>query len=457
MEATPLVPEVSLLLDQDKNKSIHLNTNPRINSVENKSIKSRIESNKEVPYGNQFESYNTWKAKNAQLLSAITGSSMGPETVPGNPSTRKNNSIQRDQVYNKEVHYPVEDKYVGPSPLNKPLPSASPVNKPEPEYSGGNGNFSHHPFKKIDQHQINPPSMPVFYTQSAHNCTQPNPHHQYPGIFNQTKSCFPVAPSGLLPINNGMHLPNIELNSHQHLKRQQNVYLPEQLQTAADNIPKQVIANQDCQCGHGQCGVTANNRIQYENAQSCVTTEDRRKEMQTPFGKLPSPLDIAHVNNQAIIDLYHIINLQNEQIFMLQQQVKQVLQLHFDCEKSSKQNFNCQHCPCLQKNNCGSEKVASNDVKNKTDQNPSNNNSKNTDISKRSIGVMTSSVEKTEQTSTNGARQTENHASSKVRQKKKRQINSTAPSTNDSRHPSRRDLVNADEGGRKKSIPNTTK
>lgn len=463
VEATPLVPEVSLLLDQDRNKSVQLNLYTSVNN-HNKSTNPRKEDQKDVPYGNHYESYNTWKAKNAQLLSDITGSSGGPETVSRYSSLRQNNGTQKDHLHNKDVHQ--SDEFNSNGPINKQLPCANQIsNKPELECTSRNGNLVHHPMQKIDQLPVN---SSICYTQTAINHSQPyevmHPYHQYPSSFNQTKSCFQAASNRHFN-KDMMQFPNMHFNARNDHKRQQNVYFSKQLQTTPDNNINQTNSNQgQCPCENDQCRGTSNNRVEYINSQPCELKEERCKDVKTPYEKLISPLDIAHVNNQAIIDLYHIINLQNEQIFMLQQQVKQVLKLHLHCEQSSKPDFNCQNCPCMQKKNSAFDKSSgedthkhNDDVKSKADKTSSNNVSENIEKSKRSIGVMTSSVEKTDVSNKNVEEQHENHSLSKERQKKKLHTKPIAQPFHHQRYLNHRTLGNTEERSRKTVSQRTVK
>lgn len=399
MPVKPLVPEVSLLFDQDKSRSFHVTSTPE----ENKQ-KGKEEYKLEIPHSifpqNQLESYNSWKAKNAQALHTITGSLNRPETKK-QTSGKKMSSDLRNKCTNPNVAFSRADSVISPPVYRHQVPKSmytDQVRVGVNSQSQGSDGYAHRQMGRPSFNQCNDvvennPSYrpyPQNDTDLQYRGGQISPqmkHFQNAHYIPEknTQTALPLAPHDPYSAKNPYVIANIHA-THEPARKlhERDIHEAKSCQTIQGY----------CECRHESNKAAFKNRKESD----CGREEDRAH-IQCKDLKVVSPLDIAQINNQTVMELYKIINVQNEQILMLQQQVKQVLQIHLDCDrKVVNEKPLCHSCSCEQrpnrnfKNDSNKHDCNCNEPENKVQHKASCSTSASNKTPKRSVGIMTALV-----------------------------------------------------------------
>lgn len=396
MSVKPLVPEVSLLFDQDKSRSFYITSSPEVNKQESNS-EYKLENGHSIYPNNQLESYNSWKAKNATVLYTLTGSLNKSDTKKQRAESKMSSDLRNKHTYPNEV-------FSGADAI-----TSSPVHR-------------HHVPKTIYTDQIRAGVSNCQSQESAgfthrqigiqrHNTLENNPlYRPYPQNDNnlQYRECE-INPQ-MTNFQNAHHnhesntRPTLPLVTHDPYNSQQAYPVPN---SHASHEPASKLQQRDfheptvCQTNPGYCECRhKNNMAGFKNQIESDNTRAEGREhylgLQCKDSKVESSLDIAKINNQTVMDLYKIINLQNEQILMLQQQVKQVLQIHLDCDrKVVSEKPLCHSCPCEQrpnkncKNDSNKHDCNCNEQENFVQHKASCSTAVSIKPPKRSVGIMT--------------------------------------------------------------------
>jgi len=413
--AEHIIPELSDILDNDKNCAPQY-VNPYYNTAETSLQRSdqtktvnpvyfepekcleltqpavtyrnvdRPQSNIQIHGSEQLKQpYNTWKSKNTLALNTITSSSRetASSSTGHNTSSRRGSSPGRKQVKthktnNGDVNY---------SRINKP-------------------SFPHPPYDQQFTNNYGNPSFqnenipPMYHPNTGQYNIQP-PEHLCNQILSQSNKCPDEDQS--------YHGKDVDKFSQTNQGRMQPLPFRSSSQDNSYHLRQQILPTntgrrktcrsnfdnnyEDC---NDNCGRRSLNVLEPGHREP---TNDLIRHSEPKINVI-SPFEIAQVKKDTIVDLYNIIRLQNEQILMLQQQVNQVLQLHLDCNKSVKENQSCQ---CSQKKFDGDmrNKISQTDeVKTYLNENtctqkigPVAQNTKCNNVSKHSVGVMTSCID----------------------------------------------------------------
>ncbi|XP_046669553.1 uncharacterized protein DDB_G0287625-like [Homalodisca vitripennis] len=418
--------EVSVLLDQEKSTSIHLNS-PSVTQ----SIKERLEKNmqrqeqqSELSEAKQVhrESYNTWKARNAHALQDITGSSLERTKSSVKQAVRspKVSDVRRPQTISNEHFYSQSHQHV-----TSPQPAViqalhdkytNHVSTPRVEsYPREDENLT-----RYNTHQQNTNNCQSNDKYKHENCyrTNENPYvrdiHNFSKLSqNQLHNISPVVNTHKSQSKVRDHqVDNVhpQCNTHRHRLCRD---IPEQ---RSPNYRENHFNQDQCDCNQVKVGNNPTNAMELANRDIALTN-------------IASPLNIAHVNNQSVMELYNMIHLQNEQILMLQQQIKQIhlqlLQIPIDNERFVEQKIACLKLTNDNKNdkaskdncNCNNNKSIGTQTqynsKEKTSK-PSNN----ADRSNRS--AMTSNTEDSDNNSSTSSEKTKtNNHKNQTKSKKK--------------------------------------
>uniref|UniRef100_A0A1B6MR92 Uncharacterized protein n=1 Tax=Graphocephala atropunctata TaxID=36148 RepID=A0A1B6MR92_9HEMI len=374
--------EVSLLLDQEKNKSIHLNSPAIVQPTKESTGKNmqRQEQQSELPESNQVkESYNTWKARNAHALHDVTGRTLSTKQVLRSP---KVNEVRRPHTTNNEHFYSQRPQTAISSPT---VASQVPHNiygnhghKPSLElYPRIDENLSHcnidrqntdcrrddkynyENYSRTNENNINLVNKPNIETpridESVTHCnfSKQNTHrHKYNHEnYSRTNENCPCPEFHCSPKQSQNRVPKHPSSTNMHSKDKDfqihKVY-PQcnsynlKSSSCSRNIPEPQSPNysengcnqEQCQCGRGKVGNNSTNGMELASRN-------------IPFTAIAAPLNLDHLN-QSIVNLYNMIHLQHEELFRLKQEV---MQNRLDCERFSKEKVACHQCSCEHKNN----------------------------------------------------------------------------------------------------------
>lgn len=402
MPVKPLVPEVSLLFDQDKSRSFHITSTPE----ENKQ-KGKEEYKLEIPHSifpqNQLESYNSWKAKNAQALHTITGSLNGAETKKQTSGSKMSSDYRNKHTNPNNAVFSVADSVTSPPIYRHPVPKSVytdqvRVGVNSQSQAQGSEEFALRQMGRPTFNQCNDVvENNPFYRPYPQNDSDlqyrvgeviPQMKHYQNAHYIHEKNAQPALPPAL---HDPYTAKKAYIISNSHATHEP----ARKLQERDIHERKSCHTNQGyCECRHENNKAAFKNRIESD----CGREEDRAHNigLQCKDSKAVSPLDIAQINNQTVMELYKIINVQNEQILMLQQQVKQVLQIHLDCDrKVVNEKPLCHNCPCEQKPNRNSKNDSNkhecncNESEDLVQHKASCSVSANSKTPKRSVGIMT--------------------------------------------------------------------
>lgn len=406
----PSVPEVSLLLDMGNIKPINLQSYPLVNCrpTEQVSENSRNIQQKEISYGNQNESFKSWKAKNLELLNTVTGSYDSPGSIKRSTSSAISNGICRKMVSHNGVQLPQAGM-----PTTQPLTSVNLVNRhQEKQFQEENVNLGHQQVANmsVGEHCSNSSlMMPVYHTYPMNSCSrcagtnvvQPQLQQYLSTVCCQKNMCAPMETIGFVPVNK-----NIQ-NQTGYCNRPSQ-FRPQNIDTVRENNIE------ECQCGHSNRGNLSHD--QHTNPH-CALNEAMWKDLSNSH---------IQANNKVILELYNIISLQNEQISILNEQVKKVLKIHKDCDNNRQQYFNSHSCACYQEKSGNNEQKDCPNVHKDGNAVGSDENTLNhPEINKRtmrSIGVMINMEEQNKDTILKTVKKIKSHSAPKTKKKKQPHI-----------------------------------
>lgn len=390
MPVKPLVPEVSLLFDQDKSRSFHITSTPEENKQKGKE-EYKLENPHSIFPQNQLESYNSWKAKNAQALHTITGSLNRAETKKQSSGSKMTSDF-RNKHTNHNAVFSGADAITSPPVYRQQVPKSVYTDQAQDSEEFARRQMGRPTFNQCnDVVENNPLYRP--YPQNDTGLQYrggeiiPQMKHYQNTHYIHEKPTQPALPSAS---HNPYTTKKAYIISNTHATHEP----ARKLQDRDIHEPKSCQMNLGyCECRHENNKAVFKNQIESE----CRRGEDRAHNIGLPCNdsKVVSPLDIAQINNQTVMELYKIINVQNEQILMLQQQVKQVLQIHLDCDrKVVNEKPLCHNCPCEQrpnrnlKNDSNKHDCNCNEPEN-VQHKASCSNSASNKTPKRSVGIMT--------------------------------------------------------------------
>lgn len=400
MPVKPLVPEVSLLFDQDKSRSFHITSTP-----EESKQKRKEEYNLEIPHSifpqNQLESYNSWKAKNAQALYTITGSLNRADTKKQTSGTKMSSDLRSKHTTPKSV-YSGADSIISP-PVYRHQAPKSVYN--DQVRVGVNCQSQAQVGEEFAHRQVGRPSFNQYSNVVENNpCHRPYPQNDTDLQYRVGETIPQMKHKNAHYVHESNTQPAFPLALHDPFTAKKAYIISNTHathETARKIQERDICEPNSCQNNQGYCECRhENNKAAFKNRieSDCGREEGRAHNigLQCKDSKVMSPLDIAQINNQTVMELYKIINVQNEQILMLQQQVKQVLQIHLDCDrKVVNEKPLCHNCPCEQKPNRNSNNESNkhdcncNEPENVVQHKASCGISASKKTPKRSVGIMT--------------------------------------------------------------------
>ncbi|XP_054275954.1 uncharacterized protein LOC128995368 [Macrosteles quadrilineatus] len=385
----PEVPEVSLCFTgtQEKNQSdpyLRSNVEYRTTAVPSDHRHQRPPQN-EMLLRNKNESYNTWKAKNAQTLHDITGGLDRPNDSKSSV-TKKSAGLVRKQNSGNGMYSPSTTSAKGYS-------DQASNNGSSTEYRPGvNDHLRMTALKQFGNERSAEHHLADYTSHTL-------PFHQHQAQQSIDNVRNPSSPSSIL--------------RNQHSCKDRIVgNIPYPYQTRENCNPGFCAPNY---CNPLQCSCVKCNGPQVNPMNHCASdqVQETRTNMQFVDPTKVFPLDPGLINNH-LSSLFHLINIQNEQISMLCQEMSSqksaTSALHDDvkkifttvstnkqsnCEKSPTREKSCRCCNCEDQvvtNKMSDEKESGQlkcNVQSNNEQPPATSDK----IEKRSVGVMTSSID----------------------------------------------------------------
>lgn len=317
MQGKPAVPELSVLLDQDRIQPFHSPEKPKEQDLRFQSGMTKQKSNV-VTGKDKMESYNTWKARHAEELNMITSSSRNVDT--------------NSKYYSKKSS---ESKF-----------NTSSANRLQSSKRSSSVSSS----SNVD---------------SVRHNMQNYAHQRSPNFVQDSNLSHTSNPYGTVPPREFYQPENVprydEINGVNYQNRYLSYGLNGQMQNVGGPPPLIHSQNPNSYQTMNQPHVTSNCN-QDMGLQGYPEHPNSSGGVRNLYA--PGVLRDGHISNLAIHELYQVVQLQNQQmnaaIIMLQEQVKQ-LQLSIGAEKNSTiEKDVSKNCSCRDKsssNSCSSPKM----------------------------------------------------------------------------------------------------